>query len=140
MASLGVTVFLYASPSLAEDFYKWVDEAGVVHFGSMPPQGVEATKMKSYGKSKKALADEKAKDSSAENESGKLPPEEIERRRKVAEKMKSDCKNEKERLEALNKPGRIRMDQGDGKSRYLSQDEIYEEIRRSRQRIKETCQ
>lgn len=140
IASAGLAALLIAGNANAEDYYKWVDASGVVHFGSMPPQGVQATKIKSLGKTAPKGAGKDSTKADAEKASEQLPPEEIERRRKVAERMEKDCKNEKSRLEALNQPGRIRMDDGDGGYKYLSQDEIYEEIRRTKQRVSEVCQ
>lgn len=146
LGSIGLAIALLSGAATAENFYRWVDDAGVVHYGSMPPQGVDAVKIKASGASGKTSRERTADKNGAivpETDApnlADLPPEEIERRRKVDERMKQDCESEKTRLEALNKPGRIRMQGEDGSHHFLSQNEIFTEIQSTKQRIKETCQ
>jgi hypothetical protein len=43
---LGLASLLLAVPTAhADAVYRWVDEAGTVHFGSLPPDGVEAERI-----------------------------------------------------------------------------------------------
>ena len=42
---LGITLLAFASSSMAEKFYKWVDENGVTHYGAQPPQDRQASEV-----------------------------------------------------------------------------------------------
>ncbi|WP_075186679.1 DUF4124 domain-containing protein [Teredinibacter haidensis] len=128
-----------AGTSYAEDYYRWVGEDGVVHYGSTPPKGVEAIKVKTYGDQGTPAASTAEAEAKEIEEEANLPPEEIERRRKVAAKQQEICDEEQKRLEVLNRTGRIRMKQPDGSLRYMTQDEIQAEISTSKQVISDTC-
>ncbi|SMF42931.1 protein of unknown function [Alteromonadaceae bacterium Bs31] len=140
----GIVLTAFSVTSFAEDYYRWVGADGVTHYGSSPPQGVEAVKVKTYGgagageDSPEASFTGAAADEPAADEAN-LPPEEVERRRKVAEKQKEVCEAEKKRLEVLNRPGRIRMKQPDGTARYMTQDEIQQEIATTNQVMADAC-
>jgi|GEM_PF-1151956 len=132
--------------ALSEEYYRWLDEQGVVHYGSTPPPGVEATKVKTYGGSSKSTnttrntPSSETKAEAPMEDLSNLPPEEVERRKKVAEAQKKVCDQEKARLAVLNKPGRIRMKQPDGSFTYMSQDEIQSEIATTKSVINDACQ
>lgn len=131
----GITLSVTA---LSEEYYRWTDESGIVHYGSTPPSGVEATKVKTYG-SKANRGTTPANPSTDAAASGNLPPEEAERRRKVADAQKKACDEEKSRLELLNQPTRLRMKDAEGNTRVLSQDEVMQEIEVSKKFIQDYC-
>ncbi len=138
----GIMLVTFSLLSVAEDYYRWVGEDGVTHYGSKPPSGVEAVKVKTFGGSSTPASSTDTDTAATEEEAvdeANLPPEEVERRRKVAEKQKEVCEAEKKRLEVLNRPGRIRMKQPDGTTRYLTQDEIQQEIATTNQVISDSC-
>jgi len=138
LAGLSVT-------ATANDYYRWVDGEGVTHYGATPPQGTNAVKVKTWGGTSTPVDDEPASTepaAAAEDDLGveeNLPPEELERRRRVEEKQKEVCDTETKRLEVLNRPGRIRMKQPDGSYRYLTQSEIQQEIATTQQVIADAC-
>jgi hypothetical protein len=133
----------HISGSHAEDYYRWVNDDGVTHYGSTPPQGVEAVKVKAYGGQNTAAPSEsdeaasETEDLSLDDEN--LPPEERERRRKLADKQRKICDDEKSRLSVLEKNGRIRMKEQDGSYRYMTQTEIQAEIATSKNIMKDVC-
>ncbi|MGB1466780.1 MAG: DUF4124 domain-containing protein [Alcanivorax nanhaiticus] len=42
---LGITLLAFSASSMAEKFYKWVDENGVTHYGAQPPQDQQASEV-----------------------------------------------------------------------------------------------
>lgn len=136
--------WLLAGQVAAENYYRWTDETGVVHYGSTPPKGVEAVKVKTWGGGSKTgdSATEQTASNEAENSAAPAAPpspEEKERQRKVAERQQEVCKQEQQRLEVLKRPGRIRMKQPDGSFRYMTQDEIQQEINTTQKVIGDSC-
>ncbi len=120
----------------AENYYRWVGPDGVVHYGSRPPEGVQAERISTYGKSSPGdlsgngpVANEKV----AENTY-------TDKQKELVEERKAQCDQERERLDALKSAGsRIQMDQGDGTTRYLSPDEVIKEISSSEKFISQAC-
>ncbi|WP_028876294.1 DUF4124 domain-containing protein [Teredinibacter turnerae] len=134
-----IFAFSLSANSLADEYYRWKDDAGVVHYGALPPAGVEAEKIKTYGGKKQSSRVTASAEASSSSSSGALPPEEQERRKKVAEAQKEACDAEKSRLELLNKPTRLRMKDESGNVRVLSQDEVMKEIELSKKFISDNC-
>ncbi|WP_185231878.1 DUF4124 domain-containing protein [Teredinibacter franksiae] len=141
MISAGV----FSTASFAEDYYRWKGPDGVVHYGSHPPTGVEAIKIKTYGgkstppETYGGQSNAQADEQTPAEEEVDLPPEEVERRRKVAVKQKQMCEDERKRLGTLNRPGRIRMKQPDGSVRYMTQEEVQQEIATTQKVISDSC-
>ena len=139
---VAIAVFALAGPAFAQNaVYRWTGDDGVIHYGATPPVDVEAELVKA-GNSGSGVDDEGAgtdSDSSgtsegedAEQPQVKLSPEMQARKDKL-------CKEERQRLETLKRPGRLRMQQPDGSTKYLSIEEVQVEINTSEQVIKDTC-
>lgn len=124
-----------ASSVMAAEYWRWTGEDGVVHYGSTPPKGVAAEKVVTHGgvsKSSNSSANAPQADTGSEEPKIELTPE--------MQKMKDErCEEEKKRLAVFQKPGRIRMKQQDGSSKYLSVEEIQQEIATTQQVIADTC-
>lgn len=143
LKSMGGGMFLlaciFSAPVQAAEYYKWVGEDGVVHYGATPPKGVEAELVKTYGgvgvtsssQSQDATGPGAAGESTAGSEV-QLTPEQIEAKNKR-------CTEERERLTVLSKPGRIRMSQADGSVTYLSEEDIAREIEITKKVIADSC-
>lgn len=140
---LGVTtvLMLTLSSGIWADgaVYRWEGKDGVVHYGATPPKGVKAKLIKANARSSSngtpTATDSSANASaseSAEAPKAKLSPE-------MAAKKTSMCQKEKDRLSALRQNGRIRMEQADGSTKYLSVEEIAGEIAVSEQVIQDIC-
>lgn len=142
LKSIGGSLFLLAcivsTPVQAAEYYKWVGEDGVVHYGASPPKGVEAELVKTYGgvgvtsSEPQNAASAGAAGDSAAGPAVQLTPEQIETKNKR-------CTEERERLTVLSKPGRIRMSQADGSVKYLSEEDIAREIETTKKVIADTC-
>ena len=134
VCAIALTVFA-AGHASAEAYYRWIGADGVVHYGSRPPEGVIAEQVDTWGKS----AGENAAGSGKASKQGKASLDE--QQKELAAQRKQQCDDERERLKALQTGGsRIRMTMEDGTTRYLSTEEIANEIKRSREFVDGACQ
>lgn len=142
LKSIGGSVLLLAcivaTPVQAANYYKWVGEDGVVHYGATPPKGVEAELVKTYGGV--GVTSSQSQDTTTPGAAGdsgspavQLTPEQIEAKNQR-------CTEERERLSVLSKPGRIRMSQADGSVKYLSEEDIAREIEITKKVIADSCE
>lgn len=118
---------LVGAHAVAEDYYRWKGDDGVIHYGSLPPHGVEAVKVKTYS-----------------NPSAKAPDEQqsngADKQQAAIEARKQQCLDEKARLDTLRSSGtRIRMTQPDGTTKYLTPEEVATEISSSEDFINQAC-
>ena len=123
----------------AEEVYRWVDETGVTHYGSTPPQGVSATRVKTSGATSSAASTESgpvANEATTEQTSSNVDSN-VNALKKQREQQ---CADERKRLATLRSGGtRIRMNNPDGSSRYLTIEEIQQEIKLSEQFVNGAC-
>lgn len=126
---------------LSAAIYKWKDEAGQVHYGSMPPQGVPAQKM---GVSTSFTPTP----SKTDNASGskKTPAAQSGDAGKAAEKdpytqQQHDtlCKNARNDMDTLNKSGRLRVKQEDGSSAVMSDADRTKRMKTMQEMISKHC-
>lgn len=134
-------LLLTALPLLAQNtVYRWTDESGIVHYGATPPLGVEAELVKT-GSSNSPSSD--GETSAPGTEAGTAEGETAEPEVKLTPEMQARkdamCKEERERLASLQKPGRIRMKAPDGSIKYLSMEEVQAEINTTKKVIEDTC-
>lgn len=136
IAGLIVLPMLLATTQVsAESYYRWKDGNGQVHYGSRPPHGVEAEKIKTYGSSKPSNS--RSTSSAAESTESDA---ESDLSAQLNAKRAADCKSAKERLSTLRSSSRIRMSQEDGSaSKYLSPEEQAKEIAKSEDFINNAC-
>jgi len=131
----------FANASWSEEFYRWKDKNGVQHYGSKPPKGVAAKKVKVYGGKGRAsgATSDVADNNKAEKNTPPETPEQAAERKKFQQAQSKDCKQERSRLSTLkaNKP--IRMKQPDGSLKYLSKEEVAKEIKRSEKYMSDLC-
>lgn len=124
-----------SAPALADKVYKWVDEAGVTHYGTQPPKTASATKVpivdttssdadaeierleKSRQAQRSAQGEEKAAAGGARGEEpgaqGGQP-----------DANSQACESHRKNLAALKSGKRVRMTGEDGKPRMLGPEEL----------------
>ena len=117
--------------------YRWTGDDGVVHYGATPPMGVEAELVKTHNTGSSspnttATTPDTAEPGQEAEAKPELSPE-------MAARKAAMCKEEQDRLATLKKPGRIRMAQADGSTKYLSIEEIANEISVSEKVISDAC-
>lgn len=123
------TALLTSVNAHAGEFYKWVDEKGVVHFSERPPKQENVEKIKT---SARTPSTEEKQEAQAAQSSAMAPTTQ-------ANNDPERCNGEKARLQKLLSGSRIRMSDGKGGFKYLEQVQIDAEIQKSRQAIKEAC-
>jgi len=135
VAALVITLSFTATPSYAAKIYLWYTiENGekVPNYGENPPMGTNATLVSDEPSPPKQQAPSQQTNAS----DSKLN----EQQKALKAQREEDCRLETGRLATLKSSGsRIRMEQDDGTSRYLSPDEIAAEIKQSEDFIKQAC-
>ena len=127
-----------SNTSIAANYYQWVDEAGITHYGSTPPAGITANKIKSSG-SKSAPPQQTTANPTNTNDALATQKAE-ERKKELLIERQAQCAQEKERLQTLTAKGRrIRMEDENGNARYLNAEELTKEISISEQFLQEAC-
>jgi hypothetical protein len=100
-----------AAPAMADKYYKWVDDNGVTHYGTAPPEGGDSKTIRTYGPSSdqgkeiKALQEQREAATRAREQSEERARE----TERVAEEpeavAKERCEEHRANLETLkNKP------------------------------------
>lgn len=137
-----VGLLMAGVPALAQNaVYRWTGDDGVIHYGAMPPLGVEAELVKAGGPNVGGDSTDTAAvsgDSDTAAEGDNAPPA-VELSPEMKARKEAACKEEQQRLATLQKPGRIRMQQPDGSTKYLSVEDVQAEINITQQVIKDTC-
>jgi hypothetical protein len=151
-AIIGMSVFLFFS-SLAisitaesKDFFRWTDENGSTHYTLHPPKGHESEKIrtsigKSIRKANKTSAtspnsNTEAKEGKSDEES--TPEETAPDTPEMIAQKKANCERANINLKALQEQARVRVKDGDN-YRYLDQTEVKEQIKNSKQAVKDYC-
>ncbi|MFL0810790.1 MAG: DUF4124 domain-containing protein [Agarilytica sp.] len=138
LIALPIAALLASLSSIAlakGEYYRWTSDDGVVHYGARPPEGVNAELISTWGKS---AGENKAPAPGQNKEKAEAAPEE--KKKQLAAARKQQCEDERQRLKALQTPGRrIRMEQPDGSVRYLSSDELAAETARSKDFVNQAC-
>lgn len=124
LCSVGCLVVLFASMAVnATTLYRWTDGSGVAHFGSSPPEGVEAEIVSNY--SSQALSEiDTSKDGKTQS---------------VSEEFMKRCNTEVARLKKLESGAALKIMGDDGKARNMTLDEIAQEIAISKQEMRRFC-
>lgn len=120
----------------AATYYRWVDDEGITHYTSTPPSGVAAEKVTSAS-SRSPTAPAETDKTDANGAANQGEPQQT--AQPASLKDPERCAQARKRMETLNTGGRIRMATDDGSFRYLSPEDIQEEISASQQAIDESC-
>lgn len=126
---------LACTATYAESYYRWKDENGQIHYGSRPPIGVDAEKVKTYGG---RTTTEESSPATAGAASGPEATEET-NTQKIAAERKQQCDQERQRLATLKSTSRIRMQNDDGSTRYLTPEEVSKEMSMSQDFLNNAC-
>lgn len=122
----------------SEEFYRWTGEDGTIHYGSTPPQGVKAELVKTTVTKAPPNSQENSGEAGASN--GTANPEAPQLTEEQIKEQKQLCSDERKRVSALSKPGnRIRMQQADGSTKYLNQQEVSQELKASKDYVEQAC-
>ncbi|MDH1008232.1 DUF4124 domain-containing protein [Pseudomonas nicosulfuronedens] len=143
---LGSLLLALAPTVMAAQVYKWVDAQGITHFGAQPPEGAEAAKVNTNTAPPKPGSNFPPPAAIKST----LPPSEDEKQKAADEKVRQEvAQQDAERLKQCDKlrtdvaqlknNPRIRVDDGNGDLRRISEEERQERIATSEKSIRENC-
>jgi hypothetical protein len=139
-----LSLTLTVTPSLAQDgMYRWVDEQGRVHYGQMPPSGVQAEQMRRASPPADQAAQERLQremEARDERQQQARSEEEVRAEQEASRRMRQEnCERARSNLETLTSRGsRVTLREGD-QYRMLDEEERQAMIERTRNQIREFC-
>lgn len=142
--ALALSLTLTVAPTLAQDgMYRWVDEQGRVHYGQVPPSGVQAERMRRAAPPADQAAQERLErelEARAEREQQSRTEEETRAQQEADRRMRQEnCERARSNLETLTSRGsRVTLREGD-QYRMLDEEERQSMIERTRNQIREFC-
>lgn len=135
------------TPVLAETIYKWVDETGTVHYGERPPEGVDAELVTVRSARPETAEDPYAETRTAQAEQKEANAERMveesaafEQRQQEQARIEAACAAQKARLEQLIPRSKVLLQNADGTSRMLGDDERLKMIDDAQKFVDENCQ
>ena len=144
--AVAVLALAMTPPLLAETIYKWVDESGTVHYGERPPEGVDAELVTVVSSRSSRTEDPYAATREAQAEQKEANAERMveasaayEQQQQERARIEAACAAQKARLEQLIPRSKILLQNPDGTSRMLGDDERLEMIDESQKFIDENC-
>ena len=127
---VALTLTLTSTVVVAEDYYKWVDEHGVTHYGQRAPKNTKTSKGTTQtGHSEPSIYTAPKKDEVSETAE--------EEQQSLKDPMR--CKAAKSNLETIKTSSRIKVKGEDGEFSYLSQDEIAKRKQEAQKAVDESC-
>ncbi|WP_193166319.1 DUF4124 domain-containing protein [Microbulbifer hainanensis] len=154
--AVAILISSLAISAQADGIYKWVDDQGVVHFGSQPPEKGEvevvkkpkSARFKQWQSEQQALQAEKDSDAEAleQNTTAAAPAANPEQKKADTGMSKAEqavraqrCRMAQSNLQELNTHARVREIGSDGKMRVLPEEERQARIQRAQQAIQINC-
>ena len=127
--TLTLSIFLTASSSYAEVFYKWEDDSGSWVYGEHPPLGVEAIEIKTH--------------SNRNNDSDSKKDELANKVANAEEAAKQQralyCKQARENVEALSSEAAIQQRDDAGNVTMLSDEDRATELKKAQMALESYC-
>lgn len=141
--ALVYTALLTAFPASA-DVYRWVDEAGIVHYSDRKPSGTDSTLVKVEQRSRNAgnKADNVSQRLEALEEQQEIDKVKAlqEKEEAVAEKALAEyCHKLKSDIDTLTNNPRIRTTGEDGEKRFMTPEEIVKKRNADQQTYNDKC-
>ena len=146
LTTVAALAMVTTSPLTAETIYKWVDETGTVHYGERPPEGVDAelvsvTSGRSsdnedpYAETRATQAAQKQAEAERMVEASAA----LEQQQQEQARIEAACAAQKSRLEQLIPRSKILLQNPDGTSRMLGDQERLDMIEESQKFVEENC-
>ncbi|MGI0118916.1 DUF4124 domain-containing protein [Zooshikella sp. RANM57] len=146
LASISCLVFcLQIQSSHADTFYKWVDDQGVTHYGTRPPEGSNAESVNTHAQKpgNQEKATKQLEETKAEQAYQTKEEKEEERFQKdltaAKQERKKQCEEARQNKVQLTLKSRVKMKMEDGSVKMLSEEERQEQIKQADEAIKEFC-
>ncbi len=143
---LGSLLLALAPTVMAAQVYKWVDAQGITHFGAQPPEGTDAATVNTNTAPPKPSSNFPPPAAAMPT----LPPSADEKQKAADEKVRQEvaqqeaerakqCQQLRTDVAQLKNNPRIRVDDGNGDLRRISEEERQERIAASEKSIRENC-
>ena len=143
---LGSLLLALAPTVMAAQVYKWVDAQGITHFGAQPPEGANAATVNTNTAQPKAGSNFPPPPAARPT----LPPSADEQQKAADEKVRQEvAQQEAERLKQCEKlrndmaqlknNPRIRVDDGNGDLRRITEEERQGRIAAGEKSLRENC-
>jgi len=129
-----------ATPAMAGSIYKWVDAQGGTHFGTQPPQGVQAERVNPIV-SQPSTPPTRNKQAAEDGASEKQQEVETRVKEEIAneqEALESYCLQVRSNLVQLQNNPRVRIEE-EGQLRRLSEEERQAKIAEAQKALSENC-
>jgi transposase-like protein len=145
---IALAVLLAVTPASAQKLYKWVDQAGKVHYSDQPPPQDARVEKKLEVRTTPAGNSASAGSKSAADldmEFRKRQVQKAENEQKLAKEADANaekqrnCTESKNRLAALERGGRITKWGPNGEQQFLSDEEYAREIAAQRKTVDSWC-
>jgi len=146
--ALAALILAAAFPAgAAETIYKWTDAEGTVHYGALPPEGVDAEQVlvtaapktedqdDPYAEARKRLTPDPEEVKQREEQAQRL-----EQQRQEQARLEAACVAQRDRLEQMIPRAKVLLRNPDGTTRMLDDDERQRMIDESQTFIDENCQ
>jgi hypothetical protein len=141
MIAMGSLLLAVSFATLAAPVYKWVDAEGQTHFGSLPPEGVQAELVSTSVHSAKPPL-EPARTEVPENGDESQQAIDAKVKKDVAaqqEELRKYCAELRSNLALLENNPRLQTEEK-GEVRRVGEDERQEQIKQTRKALQENCQ
>ncbi|MCY1394038.1 hypothetical protein D9M71_89520 [compost metagenome] len=149
---MGSLLLAMTTPAMAAQVYKWVDDKGITHFGSHPPEGTPAASISTSTSQPKSGFPLPPPPKAPAPASPKAPvaPSPDDQQKTVDEKVKRDiaqqeaergkyCAGLRTNLSQLKNNPRVRVQEENGEMRRLPEEERQQRITQTEQAIRENC-
>lgn len=137
------TLVLSTSLQAADKYYKWTDDAGVVHYGENPPDPSKAMKVNVHtGKTSEEAVGKLEENRAKAEVANEKAAEQAQQKNVSAENakiVKENCAIYRQNLSALQNSARIREKDEKGEYRYLTDEEKNARTQAAETYIKENC-
>ena len=138
LAAILTLAMLMSMPAMAKDFYRWKDDAGVTHYSEIPPKDYPSVKVRA---SNIRVEVDDSGDAATTAETGtKTTDEPAAESTSAADPVKDPerCAIAQRNVETLKTNSRVRIKE-DGEFRYLTPEEMAENLRVAQQIVDEEC-
>lgn len=143
---MGSLLLAMAPAVMAAQVYKWVDAQGITHFGAQPPEGANAATVNTNTAQPKASSNFPPPAATKPT----LPPSEDEKQKAADEKVRQEvaqqeaerakqCEQERTNLAQLKNNPRVRVEDGNGEVRRITEEERQARIASSEKNLRENC-
>lgn len=141
MLLTGSLLLTLSVSAMASQVYKWVDDKGVTHFGTQPPQGQPATQINTKVPQIRSVAPTSTPSTDSASDAQKAIDEKV--KQDVAAKedeRKKYCEQVRTSLSQLKNNPRIRVTEENGEVRRIDENERQTRIQEAEKAIQEHCQ